>query len=242
MSTYSPSPSSPSTSRRAGPVAPDVTPLRSRQRSGPTERPHWGPLCVVTPDSQCLPRRVVVRSRASPPGARQLGLHACRASAGAFSLVVVGWAVGSISAGAFLARREVGRKALASMLAWTIYLPGYLALAFADSVAVAMGGALLTGLGHGAAMVLATSAAQEEVPDHVLGRVMGVLSLVDRGGHATGLIFIGPLFTVFAASAVFVVAALALPLVGLAGALAALLATRRGGAARGRVARRSRRS
>jgi hypothetical protein len=65
-------------------------------------------------------------------------------------------------------------------------------------------------------IVLLYSAAQEEVPDAVLGRVISLISLVHRGAHATGLLLIGPLFAVLATRSVFVAAAVALPLVGLA--------------------------
>ena len=66
-------------------------------------------------------------------------------------------------------------------------------------------------------LVLLYSAAQEDVPDAVLGRVVGLISLVHRGAHATGLLLMAPLFAVLATRSVFVAAAIALPLVGLAG-------------------------
>jgi hypothetical protein len=49
--------------------------------------------------------------------------------AGEFSLVMVGYAAGAIVGGAFLARRPLRRKALASLVAWTLYLPAYALLA-----------------------------------------------------------------------------------------------------------------
>ena len=137
---------------------------------------------------------------------------------GAFSLIMAGWAVGSITAGAILARRPVRRKALVSMLAWTLQFPAYLLLGLAGSLPLAVLGAVGTGLAHGAASVLVTSAAQEQVPDRLLGRVMGLLGFIDRGAHATGLIFMGPLFAVFAPGPIFVAAAFALLATGLAGA------------------------
>ena len=74
--------------------------------------------------------------------------------------------------------------------------------------------------------MLVNSAAQEEVPDGVLGRVMGLISLVHRGAHATGLLFISPLFAFLEPRPVFIAAALAGPLVGGAGAAAALFCSR----------------
>jgi hypothetical protein len=79
----------------------------------------------------------------------------------------------------------------------------------------------MSGATQAALMILLFSAAQEEVPDALLGRVVGLISLVHRGAHATGLLFIGPLFALFATSTVFFGAAVALPLVGVV-ALSAL--------------------
>jgi MFS family permease len=138
--------------------------------------------------------------------------------AGTFSLLVVAYALGSISVGAFLARRPVARKARASLFAWCAYLPAYALLAFAHSLGPALLGAVAAGAGQGAAYVLTVSAAQSEIPDSHLGRVTGLISLVHRGAHATGLLLVSPLFAVFAARSVFAAAALAIPLVGLVAA------------------------
>jgi MFS family permease len=151
-------------------------------------------------------------------------------AAGGFALVMTGYALGAIAAGAFLARWPVRRKALGSLVAWSFYLPAYLVIGLAGSVEVAMAGAFLAALGESSAVVLLNSAAQEEVPDRVLGRVMGVISLVHRGAHATGLLLVAPLFAVLEPSLVFAAAALALPLVGL-GCAAWALATARAAAA-----------
>jgi hypothetical protein len=77
------------------------------------------------------------------------------------------------------------------------------------------------GIGQGSSAVLINSAAQEKVSHAVLGRVSGLISLVHRGAHATGLMFVARLFAVVDPRSVFAGAAIALPLVGLAGAAAA---------------------
>ena len=61
--------------------------------------------------------------------------------AGGFSLVMVGYAVGSIAGGVALARMPVRRKALASMLAWTLYLPAYGLIGVGGTLGVAIAGA-----------------------------------------------------------------------------------------------------
>jgi len=149
--------------------------------------------------------------------------------AGGFSIVMVGYAAGSIASGVVLAHVQVSHKARWSMLAWLMYLPGYGLMALAGSLPIAVVGAFFAATGQSTAVVLVNSAAQEEVPDHLLGRVSGLISLTHRGAHATGLLFVSPLFLVASAPAVFGGAAVAVPLVGLIslGVVARAHATRR---------------
>jgi MFS family permease len=153
--------------------------------------------------------------------------------AGGFSIVMTGYAAGAIVSGAVLARVPIRRKARASLIAWVMYLPGYGLIALATSLPWAIAGAFFAATGQSTSVVLLNSAAQEEVPDSLLGRVVGVVSLTHRGAHATALMLVSPLFAFVAARAVFGAAALAVPLVGLI-ALAV--------AARADATRRSRRS
>jgi MFS family permease len=142
--------------------------------------------------------------------------------AGGFSLVMVGYALGSIVSGAVLARLPLRRKAHASVLAWLLYLPGYGLVAVAHSLGVATAGAFFAACGQSSAIVLLTSAAQERVPDRLLGRVLGVVSLTHRGAHATGLMLVSPLFAVLGARAIFGASAVAVPLIGLVALAAAI--------------------
>lgn len=147
--------------------------------------------------------------------------------AGGYSIVMVGYAVGSVAAGAALVRYPIRNKARASMLAWTLYLFAYGLFAFGTSLTIAVAGAILAAASQSGAAILLTSAAQEQIADDVLGRVMGVISLVYRGAHATGLLLISPLFAVFAPSTMFAGAAVAIPLIGISGATLAYFGERR---------------
>jgi MFS transporter, DHA3 family, macrolide efflux protein len=147
--------------------------------------------------------------------------------AGSFSALMVGYAAGSIVSGVVLARVPIRRKARASMLAWLMYLPGYGLFVFAHSLWPALIGAFFAATGQSSSVVLINSAAQEEVPDSVLGRAIGVISLTHRGAHATGLMFVSPLFAFVAARAVFGASAIAVPLVGLIAVVAARAAATR---------------
>jgi MFS family permease len=148
--------------------------------------------------------------------------------AGSFSLLMVGYAAGAILSGLVLARVPIRNKARASMIVWLLYLPGYGLLALAHSLWLALAGSFFAATGQSSSVVLVNSAVQEEVPDSLLGRVLGVVSLTHRGAHATGLMLVSPLFAFVAARAVFGASAIAVPLVGLIAVAAARAgATRR---------------
>ncbi|MDO8433925.1 MAG: MFS transporter [Candidatus Binatus sp.] len=147
--------------------------------------------------------------------------------AGGFSIVMVGYALGSVGGGALLARYPVANKTRMSMLAWILYLPAYGLFAFSSTLIPVVVGACLAGMGQSAALILVTASAQEQIGDDLLGRVMGVITLVYRGAHATGLMFVAPLFAVFAPRAIFAGAAFAIPILGIASAISASLAEKR---------------
>ena len=201
-----------------GPVHADGT--RPRLREAFTVlRPHpWLAASIAT-----LGVAVTISAGTWIVGVPELVRRGLHGGAGRFSLLIVAYALGSIVTGAVLARRPVRRKARASLFAWLAYLPAYLLLAFAHSLGPALAGAFVAGAGQGAALVLTLSAAQTEIPDSHLGRVTGLISLVHRGAHASGLLLVSPLFAVAATRSVFLGAAFAIPLVSLT---AATLATR----------------
>jgi MFS transporter, DHA3 family, macrolide efflux protein len=145
---------------------------------------------------------------------------------GGFSVVMIGFAVGAIAVGAVLARIPIHHKAQASILAWVIYLPAYGLIAATGSLPLLVAAAVGTGAGETVSYVLLTSAAQEEVPDAVLGRVLGVISFVHRGAHASGLLLVAPLFAVAAVRPLFAIAGCVTAAVGVAGAVVAVRATR----------------
>jgi hypothetical protein len=136
-------------------------------------------------------------------GVPTLVRNALHHGASGFSIVPVAYALGSITSGLVLARVRVRRKARVSQLVWAFYLPGYGLMALAGSLWVASAGASAAALGQSTALVLLNSAAQEEVPGSLLGRVLGVISLTHRGAHATGLLLVSPLFAYVAPRAVF---------------------------------------
>jgi len=145
--------------------------------------------------------------------------------AGAFSIVMIGFVVGAIVVGAALARIPVRHKARASMIAWIADLPAYALLALGSSISLVTAGAVCSGAGESLSSVLLNSAAQEEVPDELLGRVIGLISFVHRGAHATGLLFVSPIFAIAAARPIFGAASIAIPLAGLVGVAVAIRLT-----------------
>ena len=150
-------------------------------------------------------------------GVPQLVRNGLHLGAGSFSLVAGTYAVGAVLSGAVLSRVRVRHKVRVGLLLWMGYAAGYALFALAHSLGPALVAGTIMGSIQASVLVLLYSAAQEDVPDAVLGRVVGLISLVHRGAHATGLLLMAPLFAVLATRSVFVAAAIALPLVGLAG-------------------------
>jgi hypothetical protein len=163
---------------------------------------------------------VTIGSGAWMVGVPQL-VHKIGLGAGSFSAVAAGYAVGAVSAGLLLSRVRIRHKARATFYLWVPYAAAYGLFALAETLPPAVLAGAVSGAIQSALMILIVSAAQEEIPDALLGRVAGLISLVHRGAHASGLIFMGPLFVVFATRTVFWAAAVSLPLVGLAGLAAA---------------------
>jgi len=204
------------------PAAPAGTAAPRVREAFTVLRPHpWLAAAVGT-----LGVAVTISSGTWIVGVPELVRRGLDGGAGRFALLIVAYALGSIGTGAYLARHPVAHKARASLVAWCAYLPAYLLLAMAHSLGPALAGALVAGAGQGAALVLTMSAAQEEIPDSHLGRVTGLISLVHRGAHATGLLLVSPLFAVVATRSVFVAAAFAIPLVSLAAAALAARSAR----------------
>src|SRR5205807_882546 len=112
-----------------------------------------------------------------------------------YSILMVGYAAGSIGVGAIFARYPIERRARGSVvLIWTLCLPAFGLFALGHSLPLAVAGSFLSGFAATGASILLTSAAQERITDDVWGRVMGVIALVDRGAHAAGLMLLSPLF------------------------------------------------
>lgn len=124
--------------------------------------------------------------------------------AAGLALLLAATALGTISAAAFLTRRAVRRKVLASCLAWTIALPGYVLLGLAGSLPLVLLGTFFVGAASSAAILLVSTATQESLPDDLLGRGMGVVFLGHVGTKPLGLIAIGPLYAVVDPAVIFV--------------------------------------
>jgi MFS transporter, DHA3 family, macrolide efflux protein len=170
---------------------------------------------------------VTIGSGAWMVGVPQLVREGLDLGAGSFSAVAAGYAVGAVTVGAVLSRWQVRAKAWTTFYLWIPYAAAYGLFALAHSLTVAVVAGAVSGATQAGLMILLYSAAQEEIPEAVLGRVVGLISLVHRGAHATGLLLVGPFFAVFAARTVFWGAAATLPLLGVLSLAAAGAARRR---------------
>jgi MFS family permease len=159
-------------------------------------------------------------------GVAELSRSTLGHGASSLSLVLAATAAGTIAAGMFLAHRPVRRKVRASCLAWALLFPGYALLGLFGNLAGALVGTFVVGLASGAALVLVTAAAQESVPEEVLGRVMGVVSLANLGAKPLGLLAFGTLYMVFDPRVMFLVGGIVVFVMALMATVAVGSATR----------------
>ena len=84
----------------------------------------------------------------------------------------------------------------------------------------------MVGVAAGSGFVLVSAAAQQSVPDELLGRVMGIVFLATVGAKPVGLLLIGPLYLLVGAPAMFVAGGIVCAVAGTASAMTVLSATR----------------
>ena len=87
-------------------------------------------------------------------------------------------------------------------------------------------------MANGAALVLVTTAAQQSVPDELLGRVMGIVFLANVGAKPVGLLLVAPLYTLVGVRTMFVAGGIVAALAGTSAMTAVVAATRTARAAR----------
>jgi MFS family permease len=149
--------------------------------------------------------------------------------AASLSLLLTATALGAVLVGAILVRWPVRLKVRKSCAVWIALCPGFVLLGTADSLPLALAGCFVIGVASGAGLILVTTAAQESVPDELLGRVMGIILLANVGAKPFGLLLIAPLYAVFDVRTMFVVGGIVAAFAGAAATLAVVTAT---GAAR----------
>jgi len=114
----------------------------------------------------------------------------------ALSLLLMASALGTVSATAFLGRLRPALPVRSSVAVWALLPIGYVLIAYAPSLPIALVGTAVVGATAAASIVLVTSAAQESVPADSLGRVLSLIYLANAGSKPLGLLLLGPLFTV----------------------------------------------
>jgi hypothetical protein len=147
--------------------------------------------------------------------------------ASGLSLLFAATSAGTIASATFLSRRPVRRKVYSSCLCWVLLLPGYAALALAESLPLALAGTFVVGAATGAAIVLVSAATQESIQEHLLGRAMGAVFLGNLGAKPVGLVLIAPLYFLFDPKLLFLAGGLVVFACSLAAAAAVTAATKR---------------
>jgi MFS family permease len=129
----------------------------------------------------------------------------------------VGMVVGSLAI-AIRARRIGAIRLL--LLAWLLSGVGPLLTGVAPTLVAAMGGQAVGGLGNGIDLVASATIVQSEMPDRLLGRVFGLVSLAAFAGSSAAFLFGGLLLDATSARITFVVAGVGVLIVWTAASLA----------------------
>jgi hypothetical protein len=108
-----------------------------------------------------------------------------------------------------------------------LLLPGYAALALAESLPLTLAGTFVVGAATAAAFVLVSTAPQESIQEHLLGRAMGAVFLGNLGAKPVGLVLIAPLYFVFDPKLLFLTGGLVVFACSLAAAASVTAATKR---------------
>ncbi|MFB3738285.1 MAG: MFS transporter [Candidatus Velamenicoccus archaeovorus] len=127
----------------------------------------------------------------------------------AFGVATAAWGVGMVvgSLAIALRARRLGAVRLL-LLAWLLSGLGPLLTGFAPVLAVAMAGQAVGGLGNGIDLVASSTIVQSEMPDRLLGRIFGLVSLAAFAGSSAAYLFGGLLLDASSARITFVVAGL----------------------------------
>ena len=155
------------------------------------------------------------------PAAPVLVGQTLEAGPGSYGLILLGFGVGAIIVAVVLARVEIVRRELWSILFWVGYPACFLIFAVAPNLAVMVATAALAGAAESGARILLISAMQHQIGAATLGRAMSVFFTVHRASHGVGLLTVGLLVTALPLDQALAIGA-ALGLLAMAGSLAAL--------------------
>ena len=117
------------------------------------------------------------------------------AGPGTYGLVLLGFGIGAIAAAAVLARVEVQRRELWSIVSWVGYAVCFVLMALSPSLPLLMIAAAAAGAAESGARILLVSAMQHQIGTATLGRAMAVFYTVHRAAHGVGLVTVAFLVT-----------------------------------------------
>jgi predicted MFS family arabinose efflux permease len=129
---------------------------------------------------------------------------------GAYGLLLAAWGAGTVLSSVALTRVR-GRPALTLVrLGAAATGAGYLVMAGAPSLAVALAGAFVGGAGNGVSYVSVVQALQDRVDQAFQARVMALLESVNAGGYGLGFVLGGAVASISGPRAAIALAGVAL--------------------------------
>ena len=150
-------------------------------------------------------------------GAVLLASRTLGSSLAGYGFLVGAYGVGNVAGNLILGNTRIEKKTTAVFLSNLVLGAGFLVLASAPSLRVAMLGAALAAVGGPMGELPLIALLQTEFPSRQAGRVFSLHFMIDHAGFAAGLVLAAPLFAVVPIRVAIAACAVALLLTGASG-------------------------
>lgn len=136
---------------------------------------------------------------------------------GAYGLIISAYGVGNVLSNLVVGSLHIKRRVLAVFLGKCILSAGFLLLAFAPSVSVALLACALAAIGGPLGDIMTLTMLQTELPSDQLGKAYSLLMMLENGGSLLGSFVAVPLFGVVSVPLGIALCAVLLLIVGTSG-------------------------
>jgi MFS family permease len=120
--------------------------------------------------------------------------HVLQGNISAYGLIVGAYGVGNVVSNLVIGSLVIRRKVLVLFSGKIVVGAGFLLLAFAPHLLVALIGSAFAAIGGPMGDIMLVTMMQTELPSEQIGKVFGLLMLIENAGISLGLLLAVPLF------------------------------------------------